>query len=96
MLKTKQRAQSFIPAIIAHLAGHAKFTCKFSDLPGSYRKQPYNLSAKVLARGNFITKVVFNEARNTFTIVKFGISQRIKTKTKPKTKSHARKNSIPR
>lgn len=91
MLKNS-RAHAFIPQLVLHLTTHSTFTCNFSDLPASYQAQPFNLSAKVLSRGNIRTKVVFNRERNTFTILKFSIRQ--KTKPKP-TKKHVHRKSIP-
>ncbi len=85
MLKSRHRSQSFIPQLVQHLLNHTNFACKFTELPSSYQAQPYNLAAKVLARGGVVAKVVFNRERNTFTIVKFGIRQ--KPATKPKTKT---------
>lgn len=95
MLKNS-RAHAFIPQLVLHLSTHASFICKFSDLPASYQSQPFNLSAKVLSRGNIHTKVVFNRERDTFTIIKFDIRQKSTTKPHVHRKSKTRnRKSVP-
>lgn len=85
MLKTAHRSASLVPQIVAHLLTHPNFTCKFSELPASYQKQPYNLPAKLLQRGGIQARITFNKTNDTFAIVKFGIIPVPKSKTKKKT-----------
>jgi hypothetical protein len=66
----KKRAPAFIPQVILHLETHDKYTCAFNELPISYQKQPYNVPAKILARGDIHTKVVMNQSTNTFILIK--------------------------
>lgn len=74
MLKNHKRSASFVPQLLLHLSRHTKFTCKYSSLPSSYQAQPYNLPAKLLARGGITANVVFNVANDTFSIIRFGIA----------------------
>jgi hypothetical protein len=92
MLKksSPKRSASFVPQLLAHLLTHDKFTCKFTDLPSSYQDQPYNLPAKLLARGGIKANVVFNKEHDTFSIVKFGITPMPTTKKPAKKKANVR------
>lgn len=86
-LPTK-RSGAFVPQLIATLTRQTRWGCKFSELPSSYQAQPYNLPAKLFARGGINAKVVFNKDRDTFCIMRFGLVQKVdlvKPKTKKKT-----------
>lgn len=87
MSKSKaKRAPNFVPQLLLHLATHANFTCRFQDVPKSYQKQPYNLAAKLMARGGIDARVVFSKANDTFSLVRFSVSQK-PTKNKKYVKS---------
>lgn len=70
-----KRSANFVPQLLIQLANHARFECKFTDLPLSYQAQPYNLAAKVAERGGIKANVIFNKDRNTFVMVKIVTSQ---------------------
>jgi hypothetical protein len=82
-----KRSASFVPQLLIHLSTYDKFTCKFSELPASYRSQPYNLPAKLLKRGGIDARVVFNKTNDMFSIIKFGIKPMPETKKKPAKKT---------
>lgn len=80
-----KRSCAFVPQLISTLTRQTRWVCKFSELPSSYRSQPYNLPAKLLARGGINAKVVFNKERDTFCIMRFGVIRPVNL-VKPKTK----------
>lgn len=84
-----KRSNNFVPQLLAYLATHDRFSCRFQDVPKSYQKQPYNLAAKLLARGGIDARVVFSKEHDTFSLVRFSVSTK-PTTTKKKNKKHVK------
>jgi hypothetical protein len=68
--KKTKRAASLVPGIIQVLKTSSRFTCKFSDLPESYRNQPYNLASKIASRGGIQVRAVFNKDQDAFCLIR--------------------------
>lgn len=75
-MKSKKRSPNIVPQIIQALQTHSSFTCKLSELPKSYQKQPHNLAAKVIQRGGIQVNAVVNVKKDTFVLIKFVTSQK--------------------
>ncbi len=66
-----KRSKSIVPSILLALQTAPQFTCKITDLPASYQLQPYNLAAKIQARGdNIRVNIIVNRERNCVVIVR--------------------------
>lgn len=80
--KKRSRSPNFMPQLLLALQGASKVEGKYSDLPASYREQPYNLASKVQERGGIRVSITFNKEADIYVILKQPTSTPCPTKPK--------------